>query len=116
MLAGTLHWPSLPRVPTAVTSTQAMRDGSIVLHHNIFIMNCDFPEGSSFQRGNHLQPGHSMCYLLTSWFCNSTDTCYQHPSPGIGRGLTICPSSLLSRLLPSPMALIAVTAPMGGFR
>lgn len=32
------------------------------------------------------------------------------------REVTICPSSLLSRLLPSPMALIAVTAPMGGCR
>lgn len=113
--AGTLHWHSLPRVPTAVTSTQTMRDGSTVLHHNIFRMNCDFPEGSSFQTANHLQSGHSTCNLFTSWFCNSTDTCSKHPPLAL-REVTMCSSSLLSRLLTSPMALRAVTVPMGGFR
>lgn len=86
--AGTLHWQSLPRVLTAVTSTQTIRDGSTVLHHNTFILNCDFPEGSLFQRGNPTtyKPGHTTCNLLTSCFYNSTDTCSKHPSPGIGSG------------------------------
>lgn len=34
-----------------------MRAGSTVLHH-IFILNCDFPEGSTFQRANPTTYSH----------------------------------------------------------
>lgn len=113
-LQAPLHWHSLPRVPTAVTSIQTMRAGSTVLHH-IFILNCDFSRRLNFpeSQSHHVQPCHTTCNLLTSWFYNSADTWYIHPlALGVA---TMRLSSLLSRLLPSHMALTAVTAPMGVF-
>lgn len=78
---------ALPRVPTAVTSTQTMRDGSTFLHHNIFMLNCDLPEGSPFQRANPTTYSQVTAPVTCSPAGSTTQlTCSKHPSPGTGSG------------------------------
>lgn len=99
--AGTLHWHSLPRVPTAVTSTQTIRDGSTVLHHNIFILNCDFPEGSLFQRANPTTYSQVTPPVICSPAGSTTQLTHVLNIHPLALGVaTMWPSSLLSRLLP----------------
>lgn len=114
--AGTLHWQSLPRVPSAVTSTQTMRDGTTFLHHNINILNCDSPEGSPFQRANTTTYSQVTPPVACSPAGSTTQLAHVPNIHPLALGAaTKCPNSLLSRLLPSHMALTAVT-PMGAFR